>query len=304
MAPVNQQLAGHKQASGDFAFADRFSVVALADLPGPIGDALRLLPPRLLREADTWAELNLRRQERQGDQNPYPFPDPWQHLLDASIVSPEIQGVFRAAQSHLVALRHLCGMAQGRASLSKEWDQVAREAKATGDTSAYLHAIGKVADALVNYDFFQTAVRAEGNPELTEQMEAHLHKRRAQLVRKGKRAEADKPQPPRAADIERIFKVPFYLVENWICFPGSDLPGLMFWRNEAITRWIAELFKRPEAPHSIKKDRQRLGLVLVSEKNPWVWDVKVETWKDETWMITGCQRQGERIFKGRIQRRR
>ena len=137
-------------------------------------------------------------------------------------------------------------------------------------------------------------------------MEACLKKRRAQLVRKGLRLETENPSPSHAAN---EFKVEFYLVQNWITFPDCGIPGLMFWRNEAITRWLIARFKGAanvnyanDGLDFIKKTRQRLGLIPASEKNPRIWDVKVEPGKDGKWTITLLQRDGKRILHGFVQR--
>jgi len=66
-----------------------------------IGQELRRCENWFLEAADKDAEWRAGYQEKHQDPNRLPFPDPWQFLLDAPAVPPNLKKVFRAAQSQL-----------------------------------------------------------------------------------------------------------------------------------------------------------------------------------------------------------
>jgi hypothetical protein len=90
-------------------FDERFSVVALAQEPGGIGQILRRLDPWMLREADRLAAQDLDFHDKHHHPNHLgrlQVPDPWPHLLKANIPA-EIKHVCHAAQSQIMAFCHL-----------------------------------------------------------------------------------------------------------------------------------------------------------------------------------------------------
>jgi hypothetical protein len=291
------------------AFPKTASVVELARDKGWIGQALRTLPDWLRREADRWAEWNALYQEKH-DLPRLPSRDPWQVLLDAPAVHQRLKEVCRAAQSQLVALRRLCGMATGRATLNTDWLLEARKAKAEGDQRGFDRAIGKVADAYASFDFVWADLKAQHDPELLAQAVRHRKQLRAQLVKRGHRAEAESlKRAPQWDKIRKEFSVECYLVEQWVNFPGTPLPGLMFWSNKAVTKWLCArvshawgAYKNLGLDH-VKKTRQRLGLIPVSEKNPPVWDVVARTLTNGEWELKGWGRNAKVVFGGTLKAR-
>jgi hypothetical protein len=285
---------------------DMASVVALTkrEGTGPVGHVLSLLPDWLLRAADKWAQQDADYQESHQDPNRLPLPNPWQFLLEAPCVSKEIKEVCRAAQSQLHAFRHLCGMALERASLNTDWFQAALAAQARGDTAAFDSALAKVADSLVQFDFVQRSVRDQNDPELLQAMESWRTKRREQLIHRGRGSETKSPRPkPSWTEIRDGFPVECCLVEGWVTLHPYEAPGLMFWSNRAITEWLfARLGRDPKRQKNlgrdyIKKIRQQLGLIPVSEKCPLVWNVTVKPLPQDQREIIGRQRDGKALFK-------
>ena len=287
-------------------FPETASVMVLARDTSWIGQALRTIPEALLREADRWAEWNAAYQAK-NDLPRLPSPDPWQFLLDAPVVHQRLKEVCRAAQSQLFALGRVCGMAVGRANLHTDWFQEARKAKARGDQPAYDRAISKVADAYVRFDFVWADLRAQRDPALLAQAARHQNNLRAKLVKRGRRAEAESLKPkPEWDKIRKAFPVECYLFEHWVNFSGTDLPGLMFWSNKAVTNLLRVRVSHAWQSHKnlgsdhVKKTRQRLGLIPVSETSPVVSDVRARTLTNGGWELIGLKRNGKITFEGTL----
>jgi len=277
------------------------SLVELAKDEGLIGQVLRRYPDEVLRAADKWAEQNTEYATKHKDPNRLPSPDPWQFLLDAPAVSKEDKAVFRAAQSQLGALRHLIHMAEGIATLNTDWYQESIEARTTNDEIRYQHAIGKVADGHVIHARVQEEVRKQNDPELLKQMEWLWKKRRAQLVHGGKGSEVKQPKPwPSWNEFRTQNKLPVSLVEWWVRCP-NDAPGLMFFRNEALTEFLKFcLAQKNLTPAAVKKARQKLSLIPVGEKEHFVWDYSIKQHGKDCWESTGYHRNGDKAFWGKL----
>jgi hypothetical protein len=278
------------------------SLVELAADAGLIGQILRRYPTEILRAADKWAAQNSDCAESHRDPNRLPSPNPWQFLLNAPVVPKQDKSVFRAAQSQLPALRHLIHMAAGIATLNTDWYQKSIEARARGDDAEFNRAISKVADGHVIHARVQEHVRKQNDPELLMQMERHWKKRQAQLVHRGKGNEVRQPkQWPSWSEFRKQNALVAVLVEWWVRCGTNGAPGLMFWRNEALTKFLKlHLDQSNLDSRAVKKIRQQLGLVPVGDKEHFVWDVTVKTKGDGTREIIGFRRNGQQSFRGLI----
>lgn len=276
------------------------SLVELAEDSGLIGQVLRRYQD-FLSAADKWAEQNADYQEKHQDPNRLPVPDPWQFLLDARVVSKIDKAVFRAAQSQLRALRHLIHIAEGIATLNKDWYQESVKTKASGNKRKYEHAIRKISDAHILNERVQADVRRWNDPELLKQMNFLLKNRRAQLVRhsKGNKIEQLKKWPT-WNEFGKHNRLPVALGEMWVRCGVNSVPGLMFWRNEALTKFLKiHLDQSNLDSQTVKKVRQRLGLIPVGDKDHFVWDCCIQCGNGER-KIEGYRKNGECSFWGEI----
>jgi hypothetical protein len=269
---------------------------------GLIGSALKNYPEWLFRAADKWAEQNADYQKKHQDPNRLPLPDPWQFLLDAPAVLKTDKAVFRAAQSQLVALRHLIHIAEDIATLNTDWYQESIRARIRGDEAGYNHAIGKIADGHVIHARVQEDVRKQNDPELLRQMEWLWKKRRTQLVHRGKGKQVSQPKKwPSWEEFRNQHRLPAVLVEWWVRCGADGAPGLMFWRNEALTKFLkVHLDQSNLDSRVIKKIRQQLGLVPVGSREHFVWDVSIKTNSEGKREIKGHLRNGKQCFSGLV----
>lgn len=277
------------------------SLVELAEDKGLIGQVLRPYQ-EFLRAADKWAEQNAESAKKHNDPNRLPLPDPWQFLIDAPVVSSESENVFRAAQSQLGALRHLIHIAQGIATLNKDWYGELIRARTLGDKVGYDHAVGKIADGHIIHAQVQEDVRKQNDPELVRQMDRLWQRRRAQLVHRGQGKQVNQPKRwPSWEEFRKQNGLPVVLVEWWVRCGRGGVPGLMFWRNEALTKFLKlHLDQVNLSATSIKKVRQQLGLLGVGDKDHFVWDVSVKANSAGSLEIRGCGRDGKLSFSGVI----
>jgi len=255
----------------------------------------------LLPAADKWAAQTFDYQERQLDPNRLSLPDPWQFLLEAPGVSPRDKTLFRAAQSQLPALRHLIHILAGIATLNTDWYQLSIEARTKGDKRKYFHAIGKVADVHVLNQRIQEDVRMQNNPSLLKEMERLLKKRRTRLIhQKGGRAKMERLKKwPSWEEFEQSNRLPVVLVEWWVRCGTHGAPGLMFWRNEALTKFLqVHLDQSNLSPLAVKKIRQQLGLIPDGDKEHFVWDVSITGNSDGNYKMEGFFRSGKQSFGG------
>jgi len=276
------------------------SLVELRKDKGLIGHVLRRYPEEILRAADKWAQQNADYAEKHQDPKRLPAPDPWQFLLEAPVVPVIDKSVFRAAQSQIGALRHLIHIAEGIATLNCDWHQESIKAHAKGDKAVYDHAIRKVADAHVIHARVQEDVRKENDAELLKQMEWLWNKRRAQLVHRGKGEEVRRlKQWPSWSEFSQQNKLPVALVDWWIRCGADGAPGLMFWRNEALTKFLmVHLNQSNLDSRAVKKIRQQLGLIPVGDKKHFVWEVSFEPNSTGNLQIKGFWRSGKESFCG------
>lgn len=279
-----------------FTLMDLVSVHALSQRLSPIGKILRSLPEWLLKEADRWAELDDAYRKRINEHRRYPVPDPWQHLLDAPAVSPNTKEVFRAAQSWLPGLKRLLHIATGYASLNTDWLEEALRAQASGDSRrrdrAWLKLVKK----------FARSKAIQQDPELPAEAIPWIKQSQAQIRHRPRdqRGKAEGFDPiVEIPEIKKRYPIEFTLVVCWLCFPKGNWPGLMFWSNKAITKFVfARKGQGSLGCDYIKKIRQRLGLIPVSAKSPIVWDISIKRSRTGWLEITGQKRNGDAIFQG------
>lgn len=256
------------------------SILELANDKGAIGQVLSQLPVWTLKEADRW-------------------PDPWTFLCGLNGIALSSIQAFRAAQSQRAALSHLGGMAVGYATVKTDWSQEMKKAHAKGDQCSYSHAMDKVAAALTQFEVFRADERnPELAPEIRQVIRRQIEKRRGEFMKRRRKGEKDQAKPlPRARDVKEQFRLSAMLVEWWVRCGETAVPGLMFWRNEAMFKFLGTLLNQTNStPGSLKKMRQRLGLVLVRDKAPWVWDVGVKGHNSTGWKIVGVERDGSLAF--------
>jgi hypothetical protein len=275
-------------------------LVELANDNGLIGQILRRYQ-ELLPAADKWAAQDAEHQKKHNDPNRLPLPDPWQFLLDAPAVFKIDKTVFRAAQSQLRALRHLIHIVEGIATLNKDWYQESVEARACGNKRRYEHAIRKISDAHILNERVQADARKCNDPKLLKQMEWLLKNRRAQLVHRGERNKIEQLKKwPSWNEFSESHRLPAALVELWVRCGINSVPGLMFWRNEALTKFLkVHLDQSNLNPQSVKKTRQQLGLVPVGDKKHFVWDCSIRG-NNRDRKIEGYYQNGNRSFWGDI----
>jgi hypothetical protein len=231
----------------------------LASDSGRIGQALRhfanaVLPgngSELLREAA--------RRETDGD-------DPWEFLLGVPNAAQEYLQVFRAAQSQRFAWRRLLDAAHGWGNLREKCEPLRKTPPNTPIRPAqrqWFSRMWRVSRwALLDDPKLSVDMRREIE-KMGKKEDRKLYKRYDRTaVEQG----LDKPNP---AGIYED-KVDYMLVRHWVrC--GSKGPGLMFFSSGAITHYIHELHSWEDWRDHVawvKKKRQRLGLVLADEDNP------------------------------------
>jgi hypothetical protein len=280
-------------------FPNVISLVELANDKGLLGQALRQYK-QFLSAAEKWAEQDYEYQERHEDPKRLPMTDPWSYLLKLRDVPGTHRAIFRAAQSQLPALRRLIRMAEGVATLKTDWYQVAIEARDRGEKWAYHYAMSKVAAERALNPLVQKDVQAQNDPELVKQMELVQNDRRRQLIKRGKRDELERPKMSSWREYRNSSTVPVLLVESWVRLGINGLPGLMFWRNEAIADFLQLRLGRTETdlpPAETKKVRQRLGLIPASKNNHFVWSIRNKQNPEEKRIVEGLQRNGALAFK-------
>jgi hypothetical protein len=291
-------------SSENSELAAMYSVVALAQDEGYIGQALREVPAWILREADRWAEWNADYETKHEKPDRLGLPDPWQFLLKSPAVRSCVKEVCRAAQSTLWAWHRVGRMRMGFATLNTDFHEAAMKAKAEGNEAEYNRLITKFADMAVLYARVQADVRANAkNPEIVRQMERCLKKRQAQLIHRGERKNARQSKQWQTwADFARRNRLVAVLVSWWIKLPkeivvkvpdfkipgksglmleSQRIPGLMFFRNDALTEFLKfALQNKALTPAAVKKTRQQLGLIPVGKKNHPIWYVSFKQRRD------------------------
>jgi hypothetical protein len=281
------------------------NIVELARDRGLIGNILRDYPEWIWRATDKSAEQDAEYQTKHGDQKRLPLPDPWRFLLGMRDVPDSHKAVFLAAQSQLVALRHLGRMRMGIATLETDWQQEAIQARNAGDGARSNHAANKVANGLWQFEPVVETVKnkAEDRPELLIDALAWQKRRRAQLVHRGEWGGSQTKRWPSYSGFRDQNKLPVLLVEWWVRQGANGAPGFMFWRNEAITHLLQLRLRLPPTalpPAEIKKIRQRLGLIPVSKDNHFVWSIRDKVSAAGNRTIEGVQRNGAFAFSGEI----
>jgi hypothetical protein len=273
------------------------SLVELASDKGTIGEILRQVPDYLLREGDRRAEQNHAARHKHQESGRLPWPDPWQFLIDLPGTSEDGRKVFRAAQSQLAAMQRLSHMAIGVGN----WYSEALNARARGDKRAHDYAAAKLGNALVQYDPVLRDVRKHGenNPAFLASLKQWQKRRRAQLVHRGQGKEWEQPKSfPKWNEIRSRFPIEAMLAESWVRFGVDGVPGLMFWRNEPLTKLLLAFRQRKRndfcerGREFIKKVRQRLHLVPVETKAHFIWDAEINRRTDGIWEVETKQRNG------------
>jgi hypothetical protein len=230
----------------------------------------------------------------------FPIPDPWRILIDEPCVNPFQKQVFRAAQSFLVALKRLCRIAEGFATLNTDQLAELADAQEQGQTRRHKAISRKLAEKFVLSKFIRDETQAKGNlPEIAEANALHTARKKQLAHRSQSQRKAVDFNPMLAMrQIEKALALETFLVESWLCFPSGAMPGLMFWRNEAITQfWQFHTGQTQFTPDTAKKTRQRLGLLPVSHKSPFVWDVEFRKLNGVI-AIAGFNRIGQTVFTG------
>lgn len=277
------------------------SLVELAKDQGLIGSILREYE-FLLVAADKWALQNAEDEKSRRDPKRLPFPDPWEYLIEAPCVSALHRDVFRAAQSQIIALRHLSHILQGFATLNTDWYREALAARSSGNKQRFEHAIGKVAAALIVHGQVQADDSKHYDQKLSADAMRQLQKRRQQLMHRGQGELARKSQSwPSWSKFRNAHRLPTLLAYFWTKIGTNGPPGLMFWRNEALTKFLAYWMGLSQTPPAeVKKVRQQLGLVTAGKRNHFVWDVSIKTTSAGLCVVSGFQRNEEPAFGGAI----
>lgn len=307
---MSRQRPSELRQEKTFGYLDRASVASLAHHNSPIGRALSLLPDWMLREADRSAQwqYDYQAEHKKPFLSDYlPLPDPYSYLLSAPAVSPKLKRVLRAAQSWLFGLRHLLRMAEGFATLTSDLYQAVADARAREDSHREARALTKLQRKFILSPLVRAEVRAQHDPKLSAEVAVLLKRRQAQISHRA-HSQRDKGQPLDpillAGALEKRFPIESYLVEAWPCFPNGPWPGLMYWHNDAITKYLAALglfnvrrYRELGREH-IKKVRQRLGLLPANDRWPLVWDVTITRVSLTDFSVTCHARNRDKLFKG------
>jgi hypothetical protein len=294
-------LAGVIQAQRHFA-----NIIELARDRGLIGDILRKhVDDWIWRAADKSAEQDTDYQRKHDDPNRLPLPNPWHFLLGLRDVPESVRAVFRAAQSQLVAIRHLGRMRMGIAKLATDWRREQIRALATGDTLRANHAAKNIANGLWQFEPVVNMLQSDMKEslELLNSARVWRKRRRAQLVHRGEWEGSRTKQWPSYSGFRDQNKLPTLLVEWWVRQGVNGAPGLMFWRNEAMAQFFQLGFRQTQShlpPAEVKKVRQRLGLIPVSKDDHFVWSIRIDEDAEGSRTITGLQRNGDLAFSGRF----
>jgi hypothetical protein len=193
-------------------------------------------------------------------------------------------------------------MATGIATLNTDWYQEFVTAQASGDKRKCNRALKKLADGHIIYAHVQDDVRKRNDPKLSKQMKWLWKKRRAQFTHRGKGCEVTQPKPlPSWKEFRERNGLPVVLVEWWVRCGVDGVPGLMFWRNEALTKFLkVHLDQSNLNSQMIKKTRQQLGLIPVGDKTHFAWDISIKIKNNGERETKGCSRNGEQCFSGII----
>jgi hypothetical protein len=294
-------MATMKQVQKHFA-----SIVELAHDQGLIGSILRKYPDWFWKAADKSAEQDADYQIKHDDPARLPLPDPWHFLMGLRDVPDPDKAIFRAAQSQLVALRHLNRIRMGIATTKSDWHREALRARTNGDANGFAKAADRIANGLWQFERVSETLKqySSDNPGLLESAREWKGQRRRQLVHHGKSDELDKSKPwPAYSEFRDQNKLPALLVEWWVRQGVNGAPGFMFWRNQALAKFLQLRFNLPETalpPSQIKKERQRLGLISVSKVEHLIWSIKMKKNADGNFTVEGLKRNGATVFKGII----
>lgn len=282
------------------------SIVELAHDQGLIGSILRKYPEWIWKAADKSAEQDRDYQIKHDDPSRLPLPNPWHFLLGLHDISEADKAIFRAAQSQLPALRHLNRIRMGIASLKTDWQQESIQARTNGDVVGFNQAADRLANGLWQFEKVAETLNlfGRGNPKLIESAVKWQERRRQQLVHHGKSNELHEPKPWQAyGEFRDQNKLPALLVEWWVRLGVNGAPGFMFWRNEAIAKFLQLQFSQcPTAlpPAKIKKDRQRLGLIPVGKNDHLIWSIAINKNDNGNRTLDGLQRVGAKVFTSTI----
>jgi hypothetical protein len=194
-------------------------------------------------------------------------------------------------------------MLMGFATLNDDPHERAIKAKLMGDEAGYARGMARFVSLSVLYAPVQADVRAHAsNAEVIRQMELYLKERWKQLIHRGQGSSARRPPPwPTWREFASAHKLAYVLVSWWVCVPPTAVlkapgvgkgclvlqpgtPGLMFFRNEALTKFLQfALGQENLTPAEVKKVRQRLKLIPVGDRRHLVWDVSVKRRNDGNW---------------------
>lgn len=265
------------------------SLLELSRDKGPIGQVLRRMPEWILNEAGRW-------------------PDPWKFLCGVHGVSPINRSVFEAAASATNGRLHLIHIAKGTATLNADWEAELRQARGSRNPAMIEHATRKCFTPMWQYEDFRADVE-----NVDESIRDEFHRRGAEvhkeLVKRGRRAEAERGNPLPGDATFQQFRLELTLVEWWVRQGVEGVPGFMFWRNETLTKFLylcsggrPQQFveNRDRRCNYVKYVRQQLGLIPVGGKTHFVWRVSIKANSDGDYEVEGLQRNGEKAFSGII----
>jgi hypothetical protein len=190
--------------------------------------------------------------------------------------------------------------------LNTDWQQECLAARAAGDKCRSDHAARKTANALSQFSVTEDFRKewARGDPARQESAANYQKQRRAQLVHRQQRSEAEIFKSlPRWRDIQKQFPLETLLADQWVRIRTDGPPGFMFWRKEPLTKFVLTLRHRQRTDFaelgrdSIKKLRQNLGLISVNDSACMIWDVEITGNGQARWHVKGMERNGNLVFE-------
>ena len=108
--------------------------------------------------------------------------------------------------------------------------------KKARNTRDFLHAANKVAAARAKYELFYAFIESHDvEPQFRQWGQQQILQSQKERRKRGKGTEFT--LLPRAREVRNAYKLVCAIIDWWVRGP-NDAPGLMFFRNEALTKFL------------------------------------------------------------------
>lgn len=245
-------------------------ISSLAEDKGAIGQFLRTFSEAVFPDDRNSLLREAARRESAGD-------DPWKFLMGVRDITPDMAQVIRAAQSQRGAWRRLLDNAHRWGKLREECEQLRNASPGTPGQPCQLRFFSRlwaiercaILDDPLNHPAFRAELSRLGKAEDSKLVKRH-----------GRKILSRVPERPCS---QALFedRIGFLLVRWWLRCEVGGIPGLMFFSSGAIAHLLNEVFQLAGRDwlldvDRIKKKRQRLGLVLACEDNPYITELRLD----------------------------